>query len=224
MDMTPTVPARCRPTPAYDEAVNAAVLVPVKAFRDAKGRLEPVLSPAQRQQLARWTAERVLAAAGELPKYVVCDDDDVAEWAVAHGAEVLREEGRGLNGAVDRAVQQMGAAGRDHVLVVHGDLPRPGPLVRLVRHGTVTIVPDRRLDGTNVLGFPLAHPIAASYGGASFNRHLAAAMASGVPVEVVRDRFLGLDIDHPADLLHPLVKDVLPAWLPTNPANQTPLR
>jgi hypothetical protein len=33
--------------------VNAAVLVPVKAFRDAKGRLEPVLSPSQRQQLAR---------------------------------------------------------------------------------------------------------------------------------------------------------------------------
>jgi hypothetical protein len=31
-----------------------------------------------------------------------------------------------------------------------------------------------------------------------------------------------LDIDHPADLLHPLVKDVLPAWLPTNPANPTP--
>ena len=32
---------------------------------DAKARLAPVLSPAQREQLARWTAERVLAAAGD---------------------------------------------------------------------------------------------------------------------------------------------------------------
>lgn len=195
------------------------MLVPVKAFHDAKGRLAPVLSPPQREQLARWTAERVLAAAGELPAYVVCDDDEVADWARSHGAEVLREEGRGLNGAVDRAVQQMAEAGRDHVLVVHGDLPRPVPLVRLVHRGTITLVPDRRLDGTNVLGFPVAHAIAASYGAASFRRHLDAAMSTGAPVEIVRDRFLGLDIDHPADLLHPLVKDVLPAWLPTNPAN-----
>lgn len=202
--------------------MNAAVLVPVKAFRDAKGRLAPVLSPSQREQLARWTAERVLAAAGELPAYVVCDDDEVADWARSHGAEVLSEEGRGLNGAVDRAVQQMAQAGRDHVLVVHGDLPRPAPLLHLVRRGTITLVPDRRLDGTNVLGFPIAHTIAAAYGAASFRRHLDAAMATGAPVEVVRDRFLGLDIDHPADLLHPLVKDVLPAWLPTNPANPAP--
>lgn len=200
------------------------MLVPVKAFRDAKGRLSSVLSPAERQQLARWTAERVLAAAGELAAYVVCDDDEVAGWAEAHGAEVLREEGRGLNGAVDRAVQQMAAAGRDHILVVHGDLPRPSPLARLVRRDTITLVPDRRLDGTNVLGFPVTHAIAASYGGASFRRHLDAAMATGAPVEVVRDRFLALDIDHPADLIHPLVKDVLPPWLPTNPANPTRLR
>jgi hypothetical protein len=35
----------------------------------------------------------------------------------------------------------------------------------------------------------------------------------------VHDQFLALDIDYPTDLDHPLVKDVLPAWLPTNPAN-----
>ena len=40
-------------------------------------------------------------------------------------------------------------------------------------------------------------------------------------VEVVRDPLLALDIDHPRDLTHPLVQAVLPAWLPTNPANRT---
>ena len=51
-------------------AVNAVVLVPVKAFTDAKARLAAVLDEADRERLARWTSERVLAAAGELPTYV----------------------------------------------------------------------------------------------------------------------------------------------------------
>ncbi len=200
--------------------MNAAVLVPVKAFREAKRRLDPVLRPSEREHLARWTAERVLVAAGELPAYVVCDDEAVASWAVAHGAEVLWEHGQGLNGAVDDAVAQLRAAGRDHVLVVHGDLPRPSPLAALLRPDTVTLVPDRRLDGTNVLGFPTAHPVGASYGAGSFRRHLAAAMAGVLPVEVIRDHLLGLDIDHPADLLHPLVQEVLPPWVPTSQASR----
>ena len=33
-----------------------------------------VLAPAERQRLARWTASRVIAAAGEAPVFVVCDD------------------------------------------------------------------------------------------------------------------------------------------------------
>jgi 2-phospho-L-lactate guanylyltransferase (CobY/MobA/RfbA family) len=46
--------------------VNAVVLVPVKAFTDAKARLATMLGDAERERLARWTSARVLAAAGEL--------------------------------------------------------------------------------------------------------------------------------------------------------------
>ena len=98
-----------------------------------------------------------------------------------------------------------------------GWLPEPLRLFATPRR--VVLVPDRRLDGTNLMSFPLAAPLPASYGAGSFRRHLGAALASGVGVEVVRDRFMALDIDHPSDLTHPLVKDVLPAWLRTNPAN-----
>jgi 2-phospho-L-lactate guanylyltransferase len=199
--------------------VDAAVLIPIKAFTAAKGRLVPVLSPSERERLARWTAARVLAAAGELPVFVACDSSDVAEWATAHGAEVLWEEGQGLNGAVDHAVATLAAAGHQHVTVVHSDLPLPEPLRLFATPRRVVLVPDRRLDGTNLMSFPLAAPLPASYGAGSFRRHLGAALASGVGVEVVRDRFMALDIDHPSDLTHPLVKDVLPAWLRTNPAN-----
>ncbi len=207
-------------------ATDAVVLVPIKAFHLAKGRLDPALDAASRERLARWTAERVLAAAGDGPVAVACDDHAVAEWAREHGAIVSWQEGLGLNGAVDRAVEQLHHAGHRHVTVAHGDLPRPSLLAPFARRDTIVLVPDRRLDGTNVFSFPTAAALAglrAAYGGGSFRRHLAAALATGLAVEVVRDPFLALDIDLPTDLTHPLVKDVLPAWLRTNPVNRSPI-
>jgi 2-phospho-L-lactate guanylyltransferase len=202
--------------------VDAAVLIPIKAFHEAKQRLEPRLTAGDRERLARWTAERVLAAAGELPAYVVCDDRAVAAFAADHGATVLWEEGQGLNGAVHNGAATMRDRGHDHVVVAHGDLPCPQPLAPLVRAGTITLVPDLRLDGTNVLAFPAAVPMPIAYGAGSFRRHLDAASATGMAVWVVHDRFLALDLDFPSDLDHPLVKDVLPPWLPTNPGNPSP--
>lgn len=206
--------------PAYDVRVETAVLVPIKAFAAAKRRLEGALSTDQRDRLARWTAERVLVAAGELPTYVVCDDETVALWAAARGATVLREVGRGLNAAVDHAVRCITEAGHRHVVVVHGDLPRPAPLGRFSSPATITLVPDRHDDGTNLMSFPLDTPIAAAYGPGSFRRHLAEAMATGTTTTVIHDPLMALDLDHPHDLRHPLVKEVLPEWLRTNPVNQ----
>jgi 2-phospho-L-lactate guanylyltransferase len=208
-------------------AIDAVVLVPIKAFHLAKGRLDPALDATRRERLARWTAERVLAAAGDGPVAVACDDQSVAEWAREHGAVVLWQEGLGLNGAVDRAVDQLREIGHHHVIVAHGDLPRPSTLAIFARRDTVVLVPDRHVDGTNVLSFPIAavdSGLRAAYGGGSFRRHLGLALATGCAVEVVHDPFLALDIDHPVDLIHPLVKDVLPAWLRTNPGNPFPIR
>ena len=81
--------------------METAVLVPVKAFTAAKGRLSVILDRVARADLARWLAGRVVAAAGELPTFIACDDDEVAAWADEHGAEVLWSPGMGLNGAVD---------------------------------------------------------------------------------------------------------------------------
>jgi 2-phospho-L-lactate guanylyltransferase (CobY/MobA/RfbA family) len=110
------------------------------------------------------------------------------------------------------------------VIVVHGDLPRPTRLTELARARTITLAPDLRLDGTNVLSFPTRSGLTVAYGAGSFRRHLSAAALTGAAIWVVHDRFLALDIDVPIDLDHPLVKDVLPSWLPTNPANRpTPI-
>ena len=201
-------------------AVNAVVLVPVKAFSDAKGRLATVLGDTEREQLARWTAARVLAAAGELPTFVACDDDEVASWATEHGASILWHPGVGLNAAVTDSVAELCVAGVTDVIVAHGDLPRAHSLAALAAPGVVTLVPDRHGDGTNVIALPTAMPFQFAYGPGSFRRHLAAVVAAGHSVRVRHDALLAADIDTPADLAHPLVQEVLPAWLPTNPANQ----
>ncbi|MCE9623687.1 MAG: 2-phospho-L-lactate guanylyltransferase [Actinomycetia bacterium] len=201
-----------------------AVLVPVKAFADAKARLSSVLAPDQRKALARWTADRVMAAAGELPVYVACDDDEVAKWAVDRGAKVLWHPGAGLNGAVSRSVEQLGREGVTHVAVAHGDLPLAHDLAALILPDAITLVPDAHRDGTNVVAVSTALGFAFSYGAGSFQRHLALALASGQRTVVRRDQQLARDIDTPDDLLHPLVEEVLPAWLKTNPVSPTTRR
>ena len=199
--------------------VNAVVLVPVKAFTNAKARLAAVLTDADRDRLARWMSARVLAAAGELPTYVACDDEQVATWASEHGASVLWHPGVGLNAAVNNSVVELRESGVTDVIVAHGDLPRAHSLAALVEPGTLTLVPDRRSDGTNVVALPTTLAFRFAYGPGSFRRHLGSAIEAGLSVRVRRDPLLALDIDTPTDLAHPLVQEVLPTWLQTNPAN-----
>jgi 2-phospho-L-lactate guanylyltransferase len=196
--------------------VETALLAPIKAFGAAKGRLGTLLDASQRAALAAWLAERVLRAAAPLTTFVACDDDDVASWADGAGAQVLWTPGLGLNGAVDDGCRTIAGKGFDHVIVAHGDLPRPAPIASVALVGTVTLVPDRRRDGTNVMAVPLAGhglPMPASYGPGSFRRHLDG--AAGRRLEVRYDVDLSLDVDTPADLTHPLVRPQLPPWLQT---------
>jgi 2-phospho-L-lactate guanylyltransferase len=200
--------------------VRLAVLVPVKRFSAAKGRLANVLDARQRAALAEWMATGVVQVAAEVPTFVACDDDEVADWAQRTGANVIWGPDLGLNSAVDDGVAHIVADGYDHVLVSHADLAIPGALLQVPRAGCITLVPDRRHDGTNVMSFPAAHPLRASYGRGSFARHLRQAMEmSHVAVEVRGDPGLSLDLDTANDLVHPAIQKVLPPWLPTNPAN-----
>lgn len=180
--------------------MNAAVLIPVKDFTRAKARLAGVLSPADRARLARWMAERVVAAAGSLPVFVVCDDEDVADWATAAHATVLWRPGHGLNGAATDGVAALAADGFASAIVVHSDLPLAHDLAALPRDGAAVLVPDRHGDGTNAIAIPAASGFEFRYGARSFERHVAEAASLDLPVIVRRDGRLGLDVDTPDDL------------------------
>jgi 2-phospho-L-lactate/phosphoenolpyruvate guanylyltransferase len=178
-----------------------AVLIPVKAFADAKRRLAPALSSEKRAALARQMATRVVASAGGLPVAVVCDDAEVATWARGLGAMVIREPGRGLNGAVEEGVAQLAASGVELVVVAAGDLPLATDLRWVTDFRGVTIVPDRRQDGTNVISVPTSAGFRFGYGAGSFARHLAEVERLGLPVQVVHSPQLAWDVDVPEDLV-----------------------
>lgn len=177
--------------------------MPVKAFHAAKLRLAPALDPAARAALARELADVVIAAAAPLPCVVVCDDDGVRAWAKAAGAEVVWCPGRGLNGAVSDGVAALRADGVDTAIVAHADLPLARSLAWVADFAGITVVPDRRRDGTNVLAVPTGAGFEFAYGPGSFVRHRGEAGRLGLPLRIVDDPELGWDVDLPDDLAWP---------------------
>lgn len=180
--------------------IQVAVLIPVKAFGEAKNRLAPSLDAIERAKLARAMAAHVVSCAKPLPVAIVCDDPEVREWGLEAGAEVIWCPGTGLNGAVRSGVDHLRDAGIAQAIVSHGDLPLAGPLAPLGDWPGITLVPDHRNDGTNVIALPCSNNFQFSYGHGSFRRHLAEAQQARCSLRVLRDLSFGLDIDIPADL------------------------
>jgi 2-phospho-L-lactate/phosphoenolpyruvate guanylyltransferase len=177
-----------------------AVLVPVKSFAAAKQRLGTALGDDERRALVVRMAERVVRAASPLPVAVVCDDAEVADWARLHGALVVWEPGRGLNGAVEAGVERLGTLGVEVVTVVHADLPFARGIGSLEPFDGVTLVPDRLEDGTNLIRLPARCGFSFSYGPGSFQRHVQECDRLGLAVRVVHRSDLAFDVDWPADL------------------------
>ena len=184
----------------YGPLGQSAVLVPVKSFAAAKQRLGSALPDAQRRTLVEKMASRVILAAAPLSVAVVCDDPEVADWARQHGALVVWEPGRGLNGAVEAGVARMANLGVEVATVVHSDLPFADGIGVLEAFDGVTLVPDRQDNGTNLIRLPVQAGFRFSYGPGSFERHLQECARLELPVSVVRRPELAFDVDWPTDL------------------------
>ena len=200
---------------------TTALLVPVKAFAQAKQRLSPALDAAARVELAREMAATVLRAAGGLRTAVVCDDEAVRAWAEAEGAAAIWTPELGLNGAVEAGIAHLARRGIERVVVAHADLPLASDLSWLADGPAVTLVPDRHGDGTNVACVPASVGFTFAYGPGSFAAHRAEAARLGLIARLVPDVALGWDVDVPADLevpaaLHP------PAYLSAPPLAEVP--
>lgn len=209
-------------------------VIPLSAAPRIKTRLSGVLTLGERTALARWMAGRVLDAVGASRAVdavaVVSPDEEALAWAAARGAVALRQEGRGLNAALEIG-RRWASNGRpyasdggerapsegldasdgdmDALLVLLGDLPylTPGDVAALVRAlppsgdgPAVVLAPDRRDRGTNALLLRPPGTLPFAFGRDSFQRHEARALALGVRTLCYTSGGTQRDVDTPDDL------------------------
>jgi 2-phospho-L-lactate guanylyltransferase len=195
--------------------VTLRALIPVNRLERAKGRLETLLLPDERRELALATLRTVVAAtrdAGLEP--VVLTADAVVAREMAGLAQVVPEADgvAGLNAQLEGAL-----TGWDEALVLHADLPlADGAAVSalVAAAGTppsVTIV-ESGDGGTNAMLLRPPGRFALAYGPGSCARHRAAAEAAGAEVRLVALPALALDLDTPGDVSQFLAS---PGWQDT---------
>lgn len=184
-------------TPAQHPGV---VLIPVKAFGNAKGRLSEALDVDARADLAKEMATHVVSVQRNVAVAICCDDEGVAEWAESVDASVVWCPGTDLNGAVAAGLVAAREAGYESAAIAHSDLPMAVSLDGLLGWPGVTVVPDRHRTGTNVMTLPTAIDFQFSYGENSLQRHVIEAIRHGHGLRIVHHEALGWDVDHPADL------------------------
>jgi len=190
-------------------------LLPVKAPSNAKQRLSGLLTPDQREQLARLMYEEVLeklcSARGLDRVVVVTSDATSANHARRAGALVFEEqEQRGHSHSADAAARKAMSLGALTVLLAPIDVPlvtaaEIEELAARARRGVV-IVPSSDGTGTNALLRTPPDIIESRFGPDSFEAHLNQARERGVPAEVARPAGLMFDIDTPEDVAELLVR------------------
>jgi 2-phospho-L-lactate guanylyltransferase len=186
-------------------------VVPVKPFEQAKTRLVPVLSLADRMILARAMLEDVLAALAGTPSLagilVVTSDPTAQKIAQLAGAEVLAEQvNAGISAAVANASHHLALADCGGMLVVPADLPLITPvdvdlIVRAHRGPpSVTMIAASIDGGTNALACSPPDAMSFYFGKGSFKRHWSEAESRGITPRLLTLPRFGLDIDRPEDL------------------------
>jgi 2-phospho-L-lactate guanylyltransferase len=186
--------------------------VPVKEFTGAKQRLGSLLSPGQREILAATMLEDVLSAlaGATLLAGILVNTVDPRASAVAerYGARIVTEGARdGHTGAVNGMARVLAATGDGALLTVPGDIPRVtaeeiDAVVASCRAApSFTIVPAHDELGSNAVLCAPPFVVPLRFGDDSYFPHLQAARRHGIEPTIVRLPGIGLDIDHPVDLL-----------------------
>lgn len=198
----------------FNGLMKVSALIPAKGFTNAKQRLAPLLGAGERALLAeamlRDVLSQVLMARGLEAIFVVTGDGRVSEIASSLGTQVIQEEEeRGETEAVVLALGQMKRRGVEAALVVPADLPllRSKDIELLLEQISgydsgpfALLTPSHDRMGSNALLLSPSDVIKLRFGYDSFSYHLSEVAAQGLPLRVVENERIGLDIDEPKDL------------------------
>jgi len=193
-------------------------VVPVKRFKEAKTRLDSILTNDERECLSRAMLTDVLTTLSQTPSIagvlVVTRDPEAKMMAESTGARVLEESAEwGHNVSVMKAARLLQETGCNGLFCIPGDVPlvTVDDIEHAVNtHGdgdAVTLIPS--LDGKGSNGIVCSPPdvIPFCYGENSFLVHLATAQVHGIGPKVLKLSGLGLDIDSADDLTAFIQKD-----------------
>ena len=186
-------------------------LLPAKPIALAKSRLAPDLSGPDRRAVTlamfQDVLECLLRASSVEAVAVVTADRRLLDLALRMRAIAIDEqEPRGLNGAVAIGTNRCVELGATSVLVVLSDLPLVTPTEIDALHDDlpsgdrVRLVRSHEGLGTNALLRKPPQAIPTRFGGRSFQGHVAAAIAAGVPYDELTLPAIGFDVDTFADL------------------------
>ena len=185
-------------------------LVPVKDLTQAKERLSPLLSPAERHTLAVAMLDDVLVALRQTSALeriaLVTRDPHALSLAAQWGFEVVDEEpGGDLTAAVELGVKVCRERGASSLAVIPGDIPllRAEDVDCVLQHGEqygVVIVPSWDSRGTNIILLRPPDVLQLRFGSWSFFPHVKQAKQAKLSYKVVRLPRVALDIDTPEDL------------------------
>lgn len=201
------------------------VIVPVKTLVEAKSRLAPVLTTAQRRNLAFQMADHTLCVLHTLIKkgfiagfVTVSRDPVVRTLTQKYGGTFLPEKINGtspdaaLNAALTQAARWTTANfSPASLLVLHSDLPflRWEDLANLLHRGEAkpgekiaVLSPDRHNRGTNslLLRPPGLLDFEFLFGENSFKKYQEFIKGKGLQPDVYPLPNLGFDLDYPEDL------------------------
>ena len=188
-----------------------AILIPVKQFGEAKKRLAPHFSSADRAALAEAMCDdffEVVAAVRSAERVFVVSKEPLAlARAQRRGWETIREYQQiSESDSVDAASQYCAAQGVNALLRLPIDLPLVEPqdieavFEAVPPSPAAVLVPSRDGTGTNALLRTPPGLFPSRFGPNSFALHLAEAERCGAGACVLRNVRLELDIDELEDL------------------------
>jgi 2-phospho-L-lactate guanylyltransferase len=211
---------------ANSDNLHTTAIVPVKGLSVANGRLDGLLSEAERRRLAEALFLDLIV---KLPRarsidelLIVTADESIARQGRWFGHEVLLQPSdEGHSEAATAGARAALADGADRVAMLPVDCPMldtdelDAHVGRSPR--TVLIVPDHHGTGTNALVLTPPDIFVPAFGPDSCARHVSRARASGISFALEEIESISIDLDTPEDFS--LLRDKL--LLDPQPAPRT---
>jgi 2-phospho-L-lactate guanylyltransferase len=185
-------------------------VVPVKKFICAKTRLSQILTPSEREAIAKVMLHdvlKVLLEVREIVGIIVVTSDKAAEnIAKLYGCNVLHDnKDSGTNSAIIQAANWISKEKMGGIVTIPADVPFTRVdelryLISSVKNENMVLSPDRHGAGTNFLAAQNPCAIEYCFGPNSYPLHVAMARKQSIGPVMVECQSIAWDIDTPDDL------------------------